>query len=218
MMIARRFPLRTLAFVLAAASAFAAEIPTGSHVLLRLQNTVNTRSARPGDYVYFTTSTPISSENRIVVPAGSYVQGVVLGVDRGGRVKGRAQIGIKLETLTLPTGQQYKIQPRVASTEGNETTQKLIDKEGTIQQGSNVGSDIAQAATYAGSGAITGLLIGRWGNSNRSAGSFATNASIGAGVGAGVGAVVALLTRGKDVELRQGQGVDIVFDRTVDLQ
>ncbi len=210
--------MRTLAFLLAALSCSAAEIPAGAHVLLRLQSSVNTRSAQPGDFVYFTTTTPISSENRIVVPAGSYVQGVVVSPDRGGRVKGRAQMGIKLETLTLPSGQQYKIQPRLASTEGDNTTQRVVGKEGTIQQGSNVETDIARSATYAGYGAVIGLFVGRWGATSRSAGSYATNAGIGAGVGAAVGVATAMFTRGKDVELRQGSGIDIVFDRPIDLQ
>jgi type IV secretion system protein VirB10 len=210
--------VRTVALFLLAAAVYAAEIPTGAHVLLRLQSSVNTRSAQPGDFVYFTTTTPISAENRIVVPAGSYIQGVVLGSDRGGRVKGRAQMGIRLETLTLPSGQQFKIQPRVASTEGDNTTQRVIDREGTIGQGSSVESDIAQTAKFAGSGAVIGLFVGNWGNVTRSAGHYAQSAGIGAGVGAAVGVATAMFTRGKDVELRQGSGIDIVFDRPVDLQ
>lgn len=210
--------MRILALALTAATCFAAEIPTGSHVLLRLQNSVNTRSAQPGDYIYFQTTTPISSNNQIVVPAGSHVQGVVVAADRGGRVKGRAQMGIRLETLTLPSGQQYKIQPRVASSEGNETTQRVADREGTIKQGSNVESDIARTATFAGSGAVIGLFVGSWNNVSRSAGSYAQSAGIGAGVGAAVGVATAMFTRGKDVELRQGSGIDIVFDRAIDLQ
>jgi hypothetical protein len=127
-------------------------------------------------------------------------------------------MGIRLETLTLPSGQQFKIQPRVASSEGNETTQRVIDREGTIQQGSNVESDIAQTARFAGSGAVIGLFVGNWGNVSRSAGRYAQSAGIGAGVGAAVGVATAMFTRGKDVELRQGSGIDIVFDRAIDLQ
>jgi type IV secretion system protein VirB10 len=210
--------MRTFAVFFLAAATYAAEIPTGSHVLLRLQNSVNTRSAQPGDYVYFTTSTPISANNQIVVPAGSHVQGVILAADRGGRVKGRAQMGLRLDTLTLPSGQQYKIQPRVASSEGNESTQRVINREGTVQQGGNVGGDIAQTARFAGSGATVGLFVGSWNNISRSAGSYAQSAGIGAGVGAAVGVATAMFTRGRDVELRQGSSIDVVFDRAIDLQ
>ena len=50
--------LTILALLLAAAT-FAAEIPKGSHALLRMVNSVTTRTAREGDYVYLRTATPI---------------------------------------------------------------------------------------------------------------------------------------------------------------
>ena len=51
--------LTILALLLAAAT-FAAEIPKGSHALLRMVNSVTTRTAREGDYVYLRTATPSS--------------------------------------------------------------------------------------------------------------------------------------------------------------
>ena len=57
--------------------AVAAEIPQGAHMLLRMENSVSTRTARGGDYVYLRTASPISIGGQIVVPVGSYVQGVV---------------------------------------------------------------------------------------------------------------------------------------------
>ena len=49
-----------LALSLAMISA-AAEIPQGSHALLRMVNSVTTRTAQEGDYVYMRTATPIST-------------------------------------------------------------------------------------------------------------------------------------------------------------
>ena len=43
-------------------------------------------------------------------------------------------------------------------------------------------------------------------------------AGVGAGAGAAVGLATALLTRGKDVELRQGATMDVAFDHPIDLQ
>jgi subtilase family serine protease len=60
-----------------AATATAAEIPRGAHVLLRMVNSINARTAQVGDYVYLGTSTPISVDGNIVAPVDSYVQGVV---------------------------------------------------------------------------------------------------------------------------------------------
>jgi hypothetical protein len=64
-----RIAVLTLGFVLAAS---AAEIPKGSHVLLRLVNTITTRTAREGDYIYLRTASPIVARGTILVPADSY--------------------------------------------------------------------------------------------------------------------------------------------------
>jgi hypothetical protein len=71
-------------------SAMPAEIPQGAHVLLRMENSLNTRTAQEGDFVYLRTAVPIANAGQIAVPAGSYVQGVFLkpgaaDVSRAGR-------------------------------------------------------------------------------------------------------------------------------------
>jgi hypothetical protein len=81
--------LTTLALLLAAAT-FAADIPKGAHALLRMVNSVSTRTAREGDYVYLRTATPIVDDGAILVPVDSYVQGVVTQSKRSGRVKSSA--------------------------------------------------------------------------------------------------------------------------------
>lgn len=203
-----------LIFTATAASLLAADIPAGSHVLLRIQSTVSTRSAQAGDYVYLQTATPIAAEGRVLVPIGSHVQGVVTDVNRAGRVKGRADLSIRLDVLTLPSGQQYKFSPHTSSLENDPSGQRVVDKERSkIQQASNKEGDFARIAVFAGSGAALGAIVGNWGS-----GSALQGAGIGAGAGAAVGLATVLLTRGKDVELRQGAGLDVVFDQPVTLQ
>jgi hypothetical protein len=82
-------------------------------VLLRLENSVSTRTAREGDYVYLRTAVPIAANGQIVVPEGSYVQGVVTHSLRSGRVKGKAELAIRIDTLTLPSGKVIKLSPRL---------------------------------------------------------------------------------------------------------
>lgn len=198
-----------------AASVFAADIPAGSHLLLRLQNSINSRTAKPGDFVYLQTATPITADGGILVPVGSYVRGVVAEVNRAGKVKGRAQLGIALDTLTLASGKEYKFGARVASIEGESGGQRVIDQESTIQQGSTVGRDVAQVAIMTGTGTWIGALSTRYGSRGTS---VAKGIGIGAGAGATVGLATALLTRGRDVDLRQGSSLDVVFDKPVPLQ
>ncbi len=206
--------MRAIWFAVFALSALAADIPSGAHVLLRMQNSINSRTAQPGDFVYLQTATPIAAGGSVVVPLGSFVQGVVVDVNRAGRVKGRADLSIRLETLTLASGQQFRFQPRVASLEGDAGGQKVIGNENKVQQGADTGRDAGRVAILAGSGAALGAMVSRTGGG----GSVLRGAGIGAGAGAVVGLASTLLTRGRDVELRQGSSLDVVFDQPVLLQ
>jgi len=205
----------TAFFLLAAASAMAAEIPQGAHVLLRMENSITTRTAKDGDYVYLRTSSPISVANTIILPVGSYVQGVVTDAKRSGRVKGRAELAIRLETITLPSGSVYKFSPKLASVDSPGTgEQKVAGSENTVKAGSSHAQDAARIAILAGSGGALGAVIGR----DVEGGSVGRGAGIGAGAGAAVGLATVLLTRGHEVELRQGASLDVVFDRPVALE
>jgi hypothetical protein len=202
--------MKTWLLFVAGIAALAAEIPAGTHLLLRLQNTVNSRTAKVGDYVYLVTATPLAAEGGIVIPLGSHVQGVVALVERAGRLRGRAEMAVRLETLTLPSGRQFRLEPSLASIEGDAGGQQVVGRENRIQQGSTAGKDAGQIAIFAGSGAALGAMVGRVGN-----GSAVRGAALGAGAGGAVGLATVLLTRGKDVELRQGSTMDVVFDRPV---
>jgi hypothetical protein len=198
--------LSFLAFL--ATTAVAADIPQGAHVLLRMENSLSTRTAKEGDFVYLRTAVPIGSAGQIAVPAGSYVQGVVAEAKQSGRVKGRAQLAIRLETLTLASGKVYKFSPHLSSVDSGETGQKVEGAENTVEQAPGRGQDGERIAILAGSGAAIGGLADRsW-----------KGAGIGAGVGSAVGLATVLLTRGKEVELRQGSTLDVVFDRPVSLE
>lgn len=186
----------------------ATEIPQGSHVALRMVNSISTRTARVGDYVYMTTATPIAADDQIVVPVGSYVQGVVSKSVRSGRVSGKAELGIRIDTLTLPGGRVVRVTPRLSSVDSGETSQRVDGQESQVKQGSGHEDDAKTIATLGGAGAMTGGMADR---------SF-RGAGIGAGVGSAVGVAVVLLTRGKEVELRQGNTVDVVFDRAVPVE
>jgi hypothetical protein len=116
----------------------AAEIPPGSHVLLKMINSVTTRTAKEGDYVYMQTATPIVSGGQVVVPESTYVQGVVSHCRESGRVKGRAELGIRIEKMTFASGKVIQVNPNLSSVDAGGTSQK-VDKEQEIKQGIDVG-------------------------------------------------------------------------------
>jgi hypothetical protein len=186
----------------------ASEIPQGSHALLRLVNSISTRTAREGDYVYMRTATPIVSNGAIVVPVDSYVQGVVTHAKRSGRVTGTAELAIRIDTLTLPAGKVVKIAPTLSSVDSGDGEQRVVGNENQIKQGTSHGEDATTIATRGGVGAAIGGLTDRsW-----------RGAGIGAGIGGGVGLATVLLTRGREVDLRQGSTIDVIFDRAIQVE
>jgi hypothetical protein len=203
-----RFLLASLLLATASAASPPEEIPKGAHVLLRFVNAINTRTAREGDFVYLQTASPIAAGGHVLVPEHCYVQGVVARAKRSGRVSGRAELAIRLETLTFPGGRVVKITPKVASVDSGNSNQRVEGDEGAIQQGSDIGKDAERVAILAGTGAsIGGIADQSW-----------SGAGIGAGIGAGVGVATALLRRGREVELNPGMSIDVVFDRAVLLE
>jgi len=181
----------------------ATEIPKGAHVLLRMVNSVTTRTARTGDQVYMRTASPIVAGDRIVVPVGSYVQATVTSAKRGGRVSGRAELGLRLDTLTLPGGQTYHFSAAVDSVDAQGSSQVAMKEEGAVRQGPEHGQDAGRILLMAGTGAALGGVVDR----------SVRGAAIGGGAGAAAGLVGVMLTRGQDVQLRAGSTLDVVLDR-----
>jgi len=179
------------------------EVPGGTHIPLVLHNAISTRSARPGDPVYFETLFPIMIDGHVVIPAGSYVSGEVSESKRPGKVKGRGELMIRLKTLILPNAYMVNLNavPGNAGTGGNETT----DNEGKIIGDSNKGGDVGTIAKTTAAGAGIGSIAGR----------SAAGAGIGAGVGAAAGLLAVLLTRGPEAELPRGSTVEAVLDRAI---
>lgn len=176
-------------------------VPAGTRVGVVLQNGISTRSAKPGDSVYLQTSFPITINNRIVIPVGSYLRGELIDSKRPGRIKGRGEFRMRLNTMILPTGYTVDLNaaPRSADSGGKET----MDEEGKVTGGGNKGEKVETVATTTATGAGIGAIASRTGK----------GAGIGAGIGAAAGLAAVLLTRGPEAELPRGSTMDVVFER-----
>ena len=180
-------------------------VPAGTRVGVVLQNGISTRSAKPGDSVYLQTSFPITVGNRIVIPVGSYLRGELIDSKRPGRIKGRGEFRMRLNTLILPTGYTVNLNaaPRSADSGGKET----MDEEGKVTGGGNKGQKAGTVITTTATGAGIGAIAGR-----------AKGAGIGAGIGAVTGLAAVLLTRGPEAELPRGSTMDVVFEHELALE
>ena len=179
-------------------------VPAGTKLAVVLENGISTRSAKAGDSVYFQTAFPVTQDNQIVIPVGSYLRGEIIDSKRPGRVKGKGEFRLRLNTLILPNGYTVNLNaaPRSADTGGKET----MDPEGKISGGSNKGGDVKTVATTTATGAGIGAIA-----------AGGKGAGIGAGAGAIAGLAAILLTRGPEAELPRGSTLDIVFEHSVTL-
>ena len=185
-------------------------IPVGTHIPLVLQNTVSTKTAAPGDLLYFETIYPVVVNNKILVPVGSFVRGSLTHVKRPGRIKGRAEMYVRFDELTLPNGYTVDLNASLATT-GARQNEEVAREEGKVKGDSSKGEDAGTVISTTGAGTGIGAGVGAIsGNVGRGAG-------IGAGIGAAAGLAAVLLTRGKELELPRGTTVDIVVDRPLEL-
>src|SRR5271168_4837846 len=118
--------LTTLGCGLLAMAAMAQDSPSpayvvgqGTHIPLSLINSVSTKHSVEGDRVYLETVFPILVNGKIVIPPGSYVAGTVTLVKRPGRVKGRGELFLRFDSLTLPNGVTRDFRARVGSLDGS---------------------------------------------------------------------------------------------------
>src|SRR5438445_2622957 len=181
-------------------------VPIGTRLPLLLRNGVNTRTAKPGDSVYFETSYPIAVNNKIAIPLGTFVRGQILEAKRPGRIKGRGEFRIALEQMTYPNG--YTIHLRSTPSSVDRDGQEGVDSEGKIKGPSSKGRDTATVLVASGGGAYIGALAGGIAN-----GAPGRGALIGGGA-AGIGSLIAILaTRGPEAELPRGTAMAGTFDR-----
>jgi type IV secretion system protein VirB10 len=187
------------------------QVEPGTRIPLSLLNSISTKNAAEGDRVYLETLFPILVNNRIVIPVGSSVAGTVTSVKRAGRVKGRAELFVRFDTLILPNGVLRDFRSRLSNVDG--TNPGRVDRgEGKIEGEGNKGGDARTVAETAVGGTFIGGL----------AGAAAGNAGMGMGIGAAAGAAAAMIgilaTRGPDAILTKGTTVEMMLDRTIAFQ
>jgi hypothetical protein len=189
-------------------------VPAGTKVLLELRSAINTKSARPGDGVYLASTFPVVVGNRVLIPAGVYVQGVVDNVVRPGRIHGDAQLNMHFTSMIFPNGSVVEIPGMVNSLPGAQN-QTVNGDEGTIQQkgGSNKASNAEKTAEIAVPAGATVGSVGGLGAGHPLAGGLG-----GAGAGLAAAGIVALLTHKADINIPSGSQVEMVIQRPLILE
>jgi hypothetical protein len=164
-------------------------IPAGTRVHVRLEQTIDTKRNRSGDRFRASLTSPIAMNGELLVPAGTTFEGHVTVAQPSGRFKGRAQLGLELDSFRLD-GVDYRVVTAPAMrVSGRHRKRNWI----LIGGGAGFGTAV---------GAIAGGPPG---------------ALIGAGAGAGAGAVGAFFTGRKNVSLAVETPLTFRFQSGVEL-
>jgi len=173
----------------AAAATREVTIPAGTRLPVVLDTGVGSDTSRIEQPVHAHVSRAIVVRGQTVLPSGSRVSGVVTDATRSAKVKGRAHIAVRFDTLTpRDSDQHYRIR----------TTPVGRTAVGTKEK------DALEIAGPAAGGALIGALVGG-----------KKGALVGTAVGGGAGTAVVLSTRGKEIHLPKGAALTLRLSEPV---
>ena len=156
--------------VVAAPAPHVVELAAGTNLAIRLGETISSEHNYSGDSFRGTLDEPVIRDGFIIAEKGSKVLGKVVESDKAGRVRGVANLNLKLMEINTTDGQRIEVETN------------SVEKLGQTSKG----GDTAKIA----GGAALGAIIGALGGGGK-------GAAIGAGAGGAAGTGVVLATRGK---------------------
>ena len=169
-------------------------VPADSVIGLRIESTVSSEVARIEDPVEARVTRDVRVGSEVVIPSGARVLGSVIQVERGGKMKTAARIGVRFHTLVLADNTRMPIHTEAIYREGKSPGNESAAKVG----GAAVGGAILGAILGGGKGAAIGGSVGAAGGT--------------AAVMAG-GRNPAILASGTSLTVRLSQPVTIVVER-----
>jgi hypothetical protein len=131
------------------------DIPVGTEFDVRLSNALSSATAQVEDRFEATTMVDLRQGNRVVVPAGSVMRGVISSVKKAGRIERTGSLTVAFDRLTVGT-RSFPI--RATVTDAIES-QGIKGEAGKIGAGAGVGAVIG-AILGGAKGALAGILIG----------------------------------------------------------
>ena len=126
-------------------------VPAGTRIRVRLVESLSSNRNQAGDKFTATLDQPIVQGDKVVVPKGAAFQGHVTSAKDSGRLKGRAVLGLTLDSLELD-GVTYPIDTSASNrTSGSHKKRNML----LIGGGSGLGATLGAVA-----GGPAGALIG----------------------------------------------------------
>jgi hypothetical protein len=182
-------------------------LPVGTKVPLQLRQPVSTKGATAGDPIYAQTTFPVVAEGMIVIPAGTWVQGVVDTVKRAGRIKGTAELQFHLTKLIYANGYMLNIAGALDQIPGDAGAS--VKEPGIAKQNSEKAKDLERVGQGASTAGQIGALAGVAAHPN------ARGFGVGGLTGVAAGTLIGLLARGSDVTFPTGTAVEIALPQVM---
>ncbi len=157
-------------------------VPADAVIGLQLESSLSSDTARIEDRVEARVTRDVRADGRVAIPAGSRVLGSVSVVERGGKMRERARLGVRFHTVILADGTELALQSETVLREGESPSNASAAKVG----GGAIG------------GAILGAILGG-----------GKGAAIGAGVGAGAGTAAVMAGGRRPATIQAGSPMTV---------
>ena len=163
-------------------------LDAGTPIRFRTTNALSTKEVTTGEGFVASLEEPIVQGDWVIAEKGATVRGVVANADKGGRVKGRAAISIRVTEIETSDGQVVDVNTSAYGVQAKSTKKK----------------DAMKVGVASGIGAAIGAIAGG-----------GSGAAKGAGIGAGAGGGVVLATRGDPAVISSESVVTVTLQNAV---
>jgi type IV secretory pathway VirB10-like protein len=136
-------------------------LPASSVLGLQVETPLSSERTRIEDRVDARVTRDVTAGGRVAIPSGSRVIGSVTLVERGGKMKERARLGVRFHTLVLADGREVPLRTEAIIREGDSPSSESARKIG----GAAIGGAILGAIMGGGKGAMVGSAAGAAGGS-----------------------------------------------------
>lgn len=190
-------------------------VPRGTTLRLILNDSLNTKKTNAGERFQATVAEDVIVDGRVMIRHGARVEGTVTEVERAKRLAGlagKAKMTLRFDRVRTVNGERPLVATLVSvhdpvpglKDEDIKKDKKVdVNEEGEVTADRDIKDILTKGAIGVAAGALLGVLFG--------------NASRGVIIGSIGGAVAILAPKGKDVNLKEGTGLQIRLDRDLNI-
>lgn len=132
------------------------ELGEGAMIRVRLLDRLSTATSEPGETFHARVASDVVQGGQVLIPAGSEIDGQVVDVSSG-HFAGHGSMRLRPETVILPDGSRFRM---YGETTGAPGSGDRVNDEGAISPGSQLKKDGIEYGGAAGTGLVTGAILG----------------------------------------------------------